>query len=88
MLEDMADDAAALLDHLQIEKAHVVGGSMGGMIAQIFAATHQHRTKTLGVIFSSNNRAVLPPPGPQPDRAVMTRPEDTTREASSRTRCA
>ena len=49
-LEDMADDAAALLDHLQIEKAHVFGGSMGGMIAQIFAARYHHRTKTLGVV--------------------------------------
>lgn len=79
-LEHMADDAAALLDHLQVEKAHVVGGSMGGMIAQIFAARYQHRTKTLAVIFSSNNQALLPPPGPKQLRAVTTRPKDTSRE--------
>ena len=79
-LEHMADDAAALLDHLHIEKAHVVGGSMGGMIAQIFAARYQHRTKTLGVIFSSNNQPMLPPPGPKQLRAVTTRPKDTSRE--------
>jgi pimeloyl-ACP methyl ester carboxylesterase len=79
-LEHMADDAAALLDHLRIEKAHVVGGSMGGMIAQIFAARYQHRTKTLGVIFSSNNQPLLPPPGPKQLRAVTTRPTDTSRE--------
>ena len=36
-LEDMANDGVALLDHLQIEKAHIVGASMGGMIAQIMA---------------------------------------------------
>ena len=79
-LENMADDAAALLDHLHIEKAHIVGGSMGGMIAQIFAARYQHRTKTLAVIFSSNNQALLPPPGPKQLRAVTTRPKDTSRE--------
>lgn len=80
-LEDMADDAAALLDHLQIDKAHIVGGSMGGMIAQIFAARHAHRTRTLAVIFSSNNRAFLPPPGPRQLLAVVTGPSpDSPRE--------
>ena len=64
-LEDMADDAAALLDHLGIERTHVVGASMGGMIAQIFAARHQPRTAALGIIFSSNNSAFLPPPAPK-----------------------
>jgi pimeloyl-ACP methyl ester carboxylesterase len=79
-LEHMADDAAALLDHLQIDKAHIVGGSMGGMIAQIFAARYQQRTKTLVVFFSSNNQPLLPPPGPKQLRAVTTRPKDTSRE--------
>jgi pimeloyl-ACP methyl ester carboxylesterase len=73
-LEDMADDAAALLDHLGIDRAHIVGGSMGGMIAQIFAARHAERTKTLAVIFSSNNQACLPPPGPRQLLAVITGP--------------
>ncbi len=80
-LEDMADDAAALLDHLDIDRAHIVGGSMGGMIAQIFAAKHHMRTTTLGVIFSSNNQPVLPPPGPRQLAAILQRPKDTTREA-------
>ncbi|MCX8563428.1 alpha/beta hydrolase [Mycolicibacterium mucogenicum] len=79
-LEDMADDAAALLDHLNIEQAHIVGGSMGGMIAQVFAARYQHRTKTLGVIFSSNNQPLLPPPGPKQLKAITTRPRDTSRD--------
>jgi pimeloyl-ACP methyl ester carboxylesterase len=64
-LEDMADDAAAVLDHLGIERAHIVGASMGGMIAQIFAARFPERTKALAIIFSSNNRACLPPPAPR-----------------------
>ncbi|WP_193046286.1 alpha/beta fold hydrolase [Mycolicibacterium baixiangningiae] len=73
-LEDMADDAAALLDHLDIDEAHIVGGSMGGMIAQIFAARHAERTKTLAVFFSSNNQPFLPPPGPRQLLAVITGP--------------
>ncbi|MGP4054813.1 alpha/beta fold hydrolase [Mycobacterium sp. 4D054] len=80
-LEDMADDAAALLDHLSIDSAHVVGGSMGGMIAQIFAARHQVRTRSLGVIFSSNNQAALPPPGPRQLAAILQRPKGSDREA-------
>ena len=64
-LEDVADDAAALLDHLKIDTAHIVGASMGGMIAQVFAARHQVRTKTLAIIFSSNNQAAAAAAGPQ-----------------------
>ena len=80
-LEDMADDAAALLDHLGIDGAHIVGGSMGGMIAQIFAARFPQRTRSLGVIFSSNNQAFLPPPGYKQLRALLQRPTDSTQEA-------
>lgn len=80
-LEDMADDAAALLDHLKIDKAHIVGASMGGMIAQVFAARHAERTKTLAVIFSSNNQPVLPPPAPKQLLAILARPKDASREA-------
>jgi pimeloyl-ACP methyl ester carboxylesterase len=80
-LEDMADDAAALLDHLGIEDAHIVGGSMGGMIGQVFAARFPQRTRTLGIIFSSNNQALLPPPGYKQLRALLQRPADSTQEA-------
>ena len=80
-LEDMADDAAALLDHLGIEAAHVVGASMGGMIAQVFAARFTHRANTLAVIFSSNNQPLLPPPGPVQLRAILRKPKGSSREA-------
>lgn len=73
-LEDMADDAAALLNHLDIDRAHVVGASMGGMIAQVFAARFAQRTRSLGVIFSSNNRRFLPPPAPRALLAILTGP--------------
>ncbi len=74
-VEHLADDGAALLDHLGIERAHVVGASMGGMIAQVLAARHAHRTASLGVIFSSNNQALLPPPAPKALFSVIKGPE-------------
>jgi pimeloyl-ACP methyl ester carboxylesterase len=54
---------------------------MGGMIAQIFAARFPQRTRTLGIIFSSNNQAFLPPPGYKQVRALLQRPADSTQEA-------
>jgi pimeloyl-ACP methyl ester carboxylesterase len=80
-LEDVADDAAALLDHLEIDTAHIVGASMGGMIAQVLAARHKVRTKTLAIIFSSNNQPLLPPPGPKQLLAILQKPKGATPDA-------
>jgi len=52
-LRDMAGDAVGLLDHLGIEKAHVVGASMGGMIAQTVAAKYPDRVLSLASIMSN-----------------------------------
>lgn len=52
-LEDMAKDCVAILDHLRLDKVHLVGASMGGMIAQRLAISHGNRFHTLTSIMSS-----------------------------------
>jgi len=70
-LQDMAADAVGLLDVLKINKAHIVGASMGGMIAQIIAATLPERCLSLTSIMSTSGARHLPHPT-KPVMAAMT----------------
>ena len=79
-LNDMADDAAALLAGLGIDRAHIVGASMGGMIAQLVAANHASKTKSLVSIMSTTGRRDLPPAKPEAMAALMTPPASDSRE--------
>lgn len=77
LLDDMARDAAELLDALEIERAHIVGASMGGMIAQMVAANHPEKTLSLLSIMSSTGNRALPPAKPEAMAVLMTPPADT-----------
>lgn len=65
VLDDMADDAAGLLDALGVGKAHIVGASMGGMIAQLVAANHPDKTLSLTSIMSTTGNPELPRAKPE-----------------------
>lgn len=75
-LNDLAADAVAVLDALGIERAHIAGGSMGGMVAQLVAAEYPNRTASLTLISSTTGNPELPvgkPPtqGEQMDPAAL-----------------
>ena len=86
-LEAMAQDAVGLLDALKIDRAHVVGASLGGMIGQLLASRHAARVATLTTIMSSPG---APPPWdstPAARKVLMARaPENATPEELIRMR--
>src|SRR5687767_11672236 len=70
-LSDMAGDAVAVLDAVGVTKAHIVGASMGGMIAQLVAVEHPARVLSLTSIMSSTGNPMLPPAKPEAMAALM-----------------
>ena len=81
-LRDMAQDAIGLMDVLNLSHAHVVGASMGGMIAQIIAAEHPQRTQSLVSIMSTTGAPHLPQPEEQAADGLLGI-ADTEGDASS-----
>lgn len=80
-LDDMAADAAGLLDALGIDRAHIVGASMGGMIAQNFAANYRERTLSLTSIMSTTGNPAVPPAKPEAMAVLTNRPATADPEA-------
>jgi pimeloyl-ACP methyl ester carboxylesterase len=71
-LTDMAADALGVLDALDVDSAHVVGASMGGMIAQLLTNGYPARVKTLTSIMSSSGDPALPKARPELMRQMVT----------------
>jgi pimeloyl-ACP methyl ester carboxylesterase len=75
-LNDMAADAIGLIDGLGIARAHVVGASMGGMIAQVLAARYPQRVLSLTSIMSSSGNPRLSLPKRHAMKALLSKPAD------------
>lgn len=81
-VQDMAEDAVQLLEALSIDRAHVLGASMGGMIAQRMAASAPARVASLTSIMSSSGARGLPWPRHDIALALLKRPRDDSEEAA------
>lgn len=76
-LADMAADATGLLDALGVDHAHIVGASMGGMIAQVVAATYPERVLSLTSIMSTTGNPAIPQAQPAAMAVLTNRPTTT-----------
>ncbi|SDS64558.1 alpha/beta fold hydrolase [Bradyrhizobium canariense] len=79
-LSDMAKDTIGLMDALGIASAHLVGASMGGMIAQEIAITFPQRVRSLTSIMSTTGDPKVPPPSREASAVLMAPPPATKEE--------
>lgn len=82
-LYDMATDTVDLMGTLGIDRAHIVGVSMGGMIAQIVASQYPQHTRSLVSIMSSSGAPHLPPPEPEAQSRLRNMAGAEAEEVSS-----
>jgi len=83
-LRDMADDTIGLMDVLHIKSAHLVGASMGGMIAQEIAISYPQRVRSLTSIMSTTGNPKVPPPTREASAMLMAPPPKTKEEFFAR----
>ncbi|MFC6198747.1 alpha/beta fold hydrolase [Ponticaulis profundi] len=79
LLDDMADDAAALLTELEATPAIVMGVSMGGMITQLLALRHPDKVKAIIPTMTTSGDLSLPPATPEAQQALLARPDPPSR---------
>jgi pimeloyl-ACP methyl ester carboxylesterase len=79
-LRDMVEDTRGVLDALNIARCHVVGASMGGMIAQGLASHHPERVASLVSIMSTTGAPGLPQAAPRAIMALLSRPKSKNRD--------
>ena len=82
-LKDMAKDSIAVLDELEIGEAHIIGASMGGMIAQTVAYDFPERTRSLISIMSTTWAPHLPPPGREQEQGISDMNESSAEQAEN-----
>lgn len=80
-LDHMAADTAGLLDAIGVEKADIIGMSMGGMIAQLMALDHPQKVRKLVLMMTTSGNPALPPPTPEAMAALTALPPERTAEA-------
>ena len=80
-LQDMAEDTMAVLEELEIAQAHIIGASMGGMIAQTVAYNYPERTRSLVSIMSTTWAPHLPPPGREQEQGISDMNESSAEQA-------
>src|ERR1700744_5944160 len=83
-LSDMAEDTVGLMDALGIASAHLVGASMGGMIAQEIAISFPNRVRSLTSIMSTTGNPKVPPPTKEAGAMLMAPPPTTKEEYFAR----
>jgi pimeloyl-ACP methyl ester carboxylesterase len=79
-LREMVEDTRGMLDALDVQRCHVVGVSMGGMIAQGLASHHPDRVKSLTSIMSTTGARGLPQATPKATMAILSRPKSSARD--------
>ena len=84
-LDDMAADITGLMEEIGYEEAHIVGASMGGMIAQIVAAQYPEKTRSLISIMSTTNAPHLPPPTKEAEMSLRNLATGEAQEERERT---